>query len=53
LKDFYDVTEAIKDTYLFCFFTDSDPFSFNEVIIEEKWIEVMYEEIHVIEKNDT
>jgi len=43
----------MKDTTLFCFFTDSDPFSFNEAVTEEKWIEAMDEEIHVIEKNDT
>ena len=53
MKDFYDATEAIEDIYLFCFFTDSDLFSFNKAIIEEKLIEAMDEEIHVIEKNDT
>jgi hypothetical protein len=35
------------------FFTDSDPFSFNEVVTEEKWIKAMDEEIYAIEKNDT
>jgi hypothetical protein len=43
----------MKDTTLFFFFTDSDPFSFNEVVTEEKWIKAMNEEIYAIEKNDT
>ena len=53
LDELYDVTQVMKDTTLFCFFTDSDPLSFNEAITEEKWIEAMDEEIHAIEKNDT
>ena len=43
----------MEDTTLFCFFADNDPLSFNEAVTEEKWIEAMDEEIHVIEKNDT
>jgi hypothetical protein len=43
----------MKDATLFCFFTDSDPFSFNKVVIEEKWIEALDEKIYAIEKNDT
>ena len=46
-------TQVIEDTTLFCFFADSDPLSFNEVVTKEKWIETMDEEIHAIEKNDT
>ena len=49
----FDATQVIEDTTLFCFFAVSDPLSFNEAITEEKWIEVMDEEMHVIEKNDT
>jgi len=33
LEDLYDATHIMEDTTLFCFFTDSDPFSFNEAII--------------------
>jgi len=53
LEELYDVTQVMEDTTLFCFFVDNDPLSFNEDVIEEKWIEAMDEEIHAIEKNDT
>ena len=53
LEELYDATQVMEDTTLFCFFTDSDPLSFNEAITEEKWIKAMDEEIHAIEKNDT
>ena len=53
LKELYDATQVMEDTTLFCFFAYSDPLSFNEAIIEEKWIKAMDEEIHAIEKNDT
>jgi hypothetical protein len=33
LEDLYDATQVMEDTNLFCFFTDSDPLSFNEAII--------------------
>jgi hypothetical protein len=49
----YDATLVIEDTTLFCFFTNSDPLSFNEAVTEEKLIEVMDKEMHAIEKNDT
>jgi hypothetical protein len=52
-KELYDATQVMEDTYLFCFFADSDPLSFNEAIIKEKWITTMDEEIHAIKKNDT
>jgi hypothetical protein len=53
LEELYDATQVMEDTTLFCFFADSDPLSFNKAMTEEKWIEAMDEEIHVIEKNDT
>jgi hypothetical protein len=53
VDELYDATQVMEDTTLFCFFADSDPLSFNEAITEEKWIEAMDEEIHVIENNDT
>ena len=53
LKELYDATQVIEDTTLFCFFVDNDQLSFNEAITEEKWMDAMDEEIHVIEKNDT
>jgi transposase InsO family protein len=53
LDELYDATQVIEDTTLFCFFADNDPLNFNEAVIEEKWIEAMDEEMHVIEKNDT
>jgi hypothetical protein len=53
LEELYDATLVIEDTTLFCFFTNSDPLSFNEAVTEEKWIEVMDKEMHAIEKNDT
>jgi hypothetical protein len=53
LEELYDVTQVMEDTTLFCFFAYNDPLSFNEAIIEEKWIKAMDEEIHVIEKSDT
>jgi hypothetical protein len=53
LEELYDATQVMEDTTLFCFFADNDPLSFNEAVTEEKWIEAMDEEIHVIEKNDT
>jgi len=53
LEELYDATQVIEDTTLFCFFTDNDPLSFNEVVTEEKQIDAMDEEIHAIEKNDT
>jgi hypothetical protein len=41
----YDATQVMEDATLFCFFGDSDPFSFNKAVIEEnkavikeKWI---------------
>jgi len=53
LEELYDATQVMEDTTLFCFFTNTDPLSFNEAVTEEKWIEAMDEEIHAIEKNDT
>jgi len=53
LDELYDAMQVMEDTTLFCFFADNDPLSFNEAVTEEKWIEAMDEEIHVIEKNDT
>jgi hypothetical protein len=53
LEELYDATLVIEDTTLFCFFTNSDPLSFNEAVTEEKLIEVMDKEMHAIEKNDT
>jgi len=53
LEDLYDATQVMEDITLFCFFIDSDPLSFNEAVIKEKWIEAMDEEIHTIENNDT
>jgi hypothetical protein len=53
LDELYDATQVMEDTTLFYFFADNDPLSFNEAVIEEKWIEAMDEEIHAIEKNDT
>jgi len=53
LEELYDATQVMENTTLFCFFTDSDPLSFNEAITEQKWRKAMDEEIHVIEKNDT
>jgi hypothetical protein len=53
LEELYDATQVLEDTTLFCFFADSDPLSFNEVVTKEKWIETMDEEIHAIEKNGT
>jgi len=53
LEELYDATQVMEDTTLFCFFANNDLLSFNEAVTEEKWIEAMDEEIHVIEKNDT
>jgi hypothetical protein len=53
LEELYDATQVMKDTTLFCFFADNDLLSFNEAVTEEKLIEAMDEEIHLIEKNDT
>jgi len=53
LEDLCDATQVMEDITLFCFFIDSDPLSFNEAVIKEKWIEAMDEEIHTIENNDT
>ena len=53
LEELYDATQVMENTTLFCFFADSDPLSFNEVVTEEKWIKATDEEIHAIEKNDT
>jgi len=53
LEDLYDATQVMEDVTLFCFFVDSDPLSFNETVIKEKWIEAMDEEIYTIENNDT
>jgi len=36
LEDLYNATQVMENTTLFCFFTYSDPLSFNEAIIEEK-----------------
>jgi len=38
LDELYDAMQVMEDTTLFCFFTDTDPLSFNEAIKEEKWI---------------
>jgi hypothetical protein len=53
LEELYDATQVMEDTTLFCFFADNEPLSFNEAVIDEKWIKAMDEEIHAIEKNDT
>jgi hypothetical protein len=53
LEELYDAIQVMEDTTIFSFFADNDPLNFNEAVTEEKWIEVMNEEIHVIEKNGT
>ena len=50
LEELYDTTQVMEDTTMFCFFTDSDPLSFDDAITEKKWIKAMDEEIHAIGK---
>ena len=56
LKDY----EVMKDTEItneglvnFCLFAYCDPISYEETTSDEKWIQVMNEEIQSIEKNNT
>ena len=45
-----DANDNIANFFLF---VDCDPISFDNAIINEKWVQAMKEEIHSIEKNNT
>ncbi|CAO2827569.1 unnamed protein product [Amaranthus hypochondriacus] len=45
--------DANNDIANFCLFADYDPVSFNDAIINEKWVQAIKEAIHSIEKNNT
>jgi hypothetical protein len=54
LQEFYEVTENLNDDLtLYCHFADCEPIDFEEVGKDEKWINVMDEEIKAFEKNNT
>ena len=45
-----DANDNIANFFLF---VDCDPISFDNAIINEKWVQAMKEEIHSIKKNNT
>jgi len=53
LSELYEVTENENNLTLFCLFSDCEPVGFEEVVQDERWKEVMDEEIKAIEKKNT
>ena len=45
--------DANDDIANFCLFADCDIVSFDDAIINKKWVQEIKEEIHSIEKNNT